>query len=98
MNIRRIRAVALWTVTILGWAFLAIDPLPWGPDMADDTARLALTIAGCGSVTLAIRAYSRPAAEVYEMGVEHGRREQKITSVVGSVSRANVVQFRRRAQ
>lgn len=70
---------------------MIVDVLPWGPDLPDDMSRLALVLAGCGSVVLTLRAKSRPVDEVYFMGVEAGRRQEKVDAAVAKVNRSNVV-------
>lgn len=90
---RRVTAVA----TTAAWAALVLDTTHWGFDLADDVSRLVLTIAGVGSVLLAQIHITRPAAEVYEVGYEAGRRQGQIDEATRVSRGAEVVQFRRRA-
>lgn len=91
MNVRR---ATLGAVTTLAWVALVVDATPWWFDLADDLARLLLTVAGVGTVVIGLAAISRPAAEVYELGRQAGRMAEKVDSAANRT--ADVIPFRSR--
>lgn len=67
--------ITIRSITILAWAAVIYDALPWWPYLPDATSRLAMVAAIAGTCKYLSGLISKPAHEVYEAGKAMGRAE-----------------------
>ena len=66
---------AATTVTVIAWALMLLDVVPFGPDPSEEAGRLALLVAGVGTLEWVVRRLMVPAHELYMAGKMIGRME-----------------------
>lgn len=97
---RQTRALLVAGPTTGAWLLLIGDAVLAESvmNLSDGMSVLVATIAATGSLVLAGWARARPAADMYTMGYDAGRRQAKIDAVAEKVSQSSVVvQFRQRS-
>lgn len=72
---RTIVHAATKTAVALAWGVLVFAIIPLGPDVSDSLGRLAVPVAGVGSMHLLIRHLMAPAHELFCAGKMLGRLE-----------------------